>query len=59
VLPKFAAAVAIGASPALLTGLSSIEQTCLSTLLYAATLLLLGAFPSDLPAILSPRRPKR
>jgi O-antigen/teichoic acid export membrane protein len=59
VLPKVVAATAIGAAPALLAYLSSIERVCLSTLLYGAVLLLLKAFPSDLSASLIPSRVKR
>lgn len=58
-LPKVIVAVSIGAAPALLVGIPSIARVCLSSALYAAVLLLLGAFPPDLRAILLPFRAKR
>jgi O-antigen/teichoic acid export membrane protein len=59
VLPKVAAAAAIGAVPTLLTGVPIVGRVCLSTILYAAVLLLLRAFPPDLTMILLPARLRR
>jgi O-antigen/teichoic acid export membrane protein len=52
ILPKVALAAAVGAGPMLLTGAPVIDRTALSSVLYAAVLLLLRAFPSDLPGLL-------
>jgi O-antigen/teichoic acid export membrane protein len=49
---KVAAAAAIGVSPVLLTGTPIVGRLALSSALYAATLLALRAFPSDLPDLL-------
>jgi O-antigen/teichoic acid export membrane protein len=60
VLPKVAVAAAFGAAPVLLAAsIPSIARVCLSSLLYAAVLLLLGAFPPELRAILLSFRGKR
>jgi O-antigen/teichoic acid export membrane protein len=56
VLPKVAAAAAIGATPALLTGIPIVTRVALSTGLYAAVLLWRGAFPADLGELLGLRR---
>jgi O-antigen/teichoic acid export membrane protein len=54
VLPKVAVAASTAAAPALLAGVPTIARVGLSTFLYAAVLLLLRAFPSDLPGMLLP-----
>ena len=51
-LPKVAAAAAIGAGPMLLGGAPIIARIALSSGLYAAVLLALRAFPADLPRML-------
>jgi len=51
-LPKVAAAAAVGASPILLTGVPVIGRLVMSSLLYTAILVLLRAFPADLLELL-------
>jgi O-antigen/teichoic acid export membrane protein len=58
-LPKVAAAALLGAGPALLTGVPVIGRIVLSTLLYAAALLVLRALPPDLLEILPFARRQR
>jgi O-antigen/teichoic acid export membrane protein len=55
IVPKVALAALIGATPALLVGVPVIGRLFLSTLLYAASLLLLRALPPDVLEIFSPR----
>ncbi len=51
VLPRVALGAAIGACPMLFTEIPVIARVALSSCLYGAVLLALGAFPSDLPAL--------
>jgi O-antigen/teichoic acid export membrane protein len=52
VAAKVALAAVVGLSPILLTGIPVTGRLAISTLLYAATLLVLRAFPRDLPGLL-------
>ncbi len=55
-LPRVAAAAALGALPMLLTGVPVIGRLALSSAIYGLVLLALRAFPADLPALLLPAR---
>ena len=55
-LPRIAAAAALGATPMLLTSVPVIGRLALSSAIYVLVLLLLRAFPSDLRGMLLPAR---
>jgi O-antigen/teichoic acid export membrane protein len=59
VLPRVAVAALVAVSPMLLTGAPIMLRVALSTLLYAAVLLLTRAIPADLPGLLIPARARR
>jgi O-antigen/teichoic acid export membrane protein len=59
VLPKVVVAALVGTAPALLISIPIAGRVCLSSLLYAAVLLLLRGFPPELFSILLPSRLRR